>query len=134
MVISTSLSSADVSHLTNAQYYDETTTSTQPPPPRPYAFEYKAGRYPGHVDRTHQEVSDGSGVVRGAFSYIDPRQQIRTVEYVADQDGFHPNVSPENSEPEQSEAVKLATIRHLEAFNRIAERNANVRNSYFYDG
>lgn len=127
MVITTSLSSADVSHLTNAQYYDELTTSTQPPPPRPYQFEYKAGRYPGHVDRVHQEVSDGNGVVRGAFSYIDPRQQIRTVEYVADKDGFHPQVSPgDGAEPQETEAVKQAKIRHFEIFNRIAERNANV--------
>lgn len=128
LVITTSLSSADVSHLTNAQYYDESTTSTQPPPHRPYAFEYKAGRYPGHVDRTHQEVSDGNGVVRGAFSYIDPRQQIRTVEYVADKDGFHPQVSPGGGggDPEQTEAVKQATLRHLKAFNRIAEQNFNV--------
>lgn len=103
-------------------------TSTPAPPPRPYAFSYQAGRYPGHIDRSHQEVSDGSGVVRGAFSYIDPRQEIRTVEYTADKDGFHPNVSPENLEPQQSEAVKLATQRHLEAFNRIAQRNLNVRN------
>lgn len=126
LIITTSLSSADVSHLSNAQYYDEPTTSTQPPPPRPYSFEYKAGRFAGHVDRVHQESSDGSGVVRGAFSYVDPRQQVRTVEYVADKDGFHPQVSPGDSEPEQTEAVKQATFRHLKAFNRIAEKNANV--------
>lgn len=126
LIITTSLSSADVSHLSNAQYYDEPTTSTQPPPPRPYAFEYKAGRFAGHVDRVHQESSDVSGVVKGAFSYIDPRQQVRTVEYVADKDGFHPHVSPGDSEPEQTEAVKQATFRHLKAFNRIAEKNANV--------
>lgn len=128
LIITTSLSSADVSHLSNAQYYDDSVTSTPAPPHRPYSFGYQAGRYPGHVDRSHQEVSDGSGVVRGAFTYIDPRQQIRTVEYTADKDGFHPNVSPENGGPQQSEAVKLATQRHLDIFNRIAERNLNVRN------
>jgi hypothetical protein len=36
---------------------------------------------------THAEVGDGTGVVRGAFSYVDPRQQVRTVEYVADEQG-----------------------------------------------
>lgn len=127
LVLTTSLSSADVSYLSNAQYADESSSSTRAPPPRPYAFGYEAGRYPGHVDRSHQEVSDGSGVVRGAFSYIDPRQQIRTVEYTADQDGFHPNVSPGDAAPEQTEAVKLATQRHFQIYNRIAERNLNVR-------
>lgn len=39
--------------------------STEPPPPKPYAFGYAAGRFPGHIDRTHSEVSDGSGVVQG---------------------------------------------------------------------
>lgn len=124
-MISASLSSADVSHLTNAQYNDEP-TSTLPPPPRPYAFSYQAGRFSGHVDRTHSEVSDGSGVVRGAFSYIDPRQEIRSVEYVADKDGFHPILSHQSEAPQQSEAVKQATIRHFEQYNRIAEQNANV--------
>ncbi|KAJ8956061.1 hypothetical protein NQ318_016511 [Aromia moschata] len=38
--------------------------TTPPPPPKPYAFGYAAGRYPGHIDRTHSEVSDGSGVVQ----------------------------------------------------------------------
>jgi hypothetical protein len=36
---------------------------------------------------THAEVGDGSGTVRGAFSYVDPAQQVRTVEYVADEQG-----------------------------------------------
>lgn len=45
---------------------------------------YTAGRFPGSIDRAHSEVSDGSGVVRGAFSYIDPRHEIRSVEYTAD--------------------------------------------------
>lgn len=124
-MISTSLSTADVSHLTNANYYDDTTTV--PPPPRPYAFSYTAGRFSGHVDRTHSEVSDGTGTVRGAFSYIDPRQEIRSVEYVADDKGFHPILSHPNDEPQQSEAVKQATIRHFEQYNRIAEQNAQVR-------
>lgn len=132
LVISASLSSADVSHLAHADpnyYYDDTTTSTLPPPPHPYEFSYTAGRYRGHVDRAHSEVSDGSGTVRGAFSYIDPSNKIRSVEYVADRKGFHPILSHPNTEPEQSEAVKLATLRHFKLFNKIAEENANVRQS-----
>lgn len=108
LVISTSLSSADVSHLRKPEFYEDPayTTSTLPPPPHPYIFRYlfqfniqkwqktniifewkssyTAGRFPGSIDRAHSEVSDGSGVVRGAFSYIDPRHEIRSVEYVAD--------------------------------------------------
>lgn len=85
------------------------------------------------MDRAHSEVSDGSGVVRGAFSYIDPRQEIRSVEYVADKEGFHPILShPQASEPQQSQAVKQATLRHFELFNQIAERNANVSNFFYF--
>jgi hypothetical protein len=40
-------------------------------PPQPYSFSYTAGRYPGHVDRTHSETSDGTGVIRGKYSYSD---------------------------------------------------------------
>lgn len=137
-MISTSLSTADVSHIVNSGSYnnepliDTTTTTTPQPPPHPYVFSYTAGRYRGHVDRAHSEVSDGSGTVRGAFSYIDPRQQIRSVEYVADKDGFHPVLSHPNAEPEQSEAVKLATLRHLKLFNQIAEANANVSKNFSF--
>lgn len=125
LVISASLSSADVSHLSVAEY--EQTSTTHPPPPRPYAFSYTAGRFPGHIDRAHSEVSDGNGVVRGAFSYIDPRQEIRSVEYVADKNGFRPILShPQASEPQQTRAVKQATIRHFDLFNAIAQRDVSV--------
>uniref|UniRef100_A0A336M846 CSON013465 protein n=1 Tax=Culicoides sonorensis TaxID=179676 RepID=A0A336M846_CULSO len=109
---------ADVSLLLKDQY--ETTTTPQPPP-RPYAFEYSAGRFPGHIDRTHTEVGDGSGTVKGAFSYVDPRQQVRVVEYVADEYGFYPKLS---HELQDTEAVKLATQRHFELYNRIAADHA----------
>lgn len=89
---------------------------------------------------THAEVGDGSGVVRGAFSYVDPSQQVRTVEYVADEQGmlkieqfqikaykillsgFHPQLSHPVT---NTKAVQLATQRHLELYNKIAERNSN---------
>lgn len=103
-------------------YYE---AETHPPPPSPYVFSYTAGRFPGHADRTHSEVSDGSGIVRGSFSYVDPRQQIRTVDYTADQNGFHPILSHPPAAQEQSAAVKLATQRHLELYNRIAESHLN---------
>lgn len=105
--------------------YEPITSTEHAPPPHPYVFSYTAGRYPGHADRTHSEVSDGSGIVRGSFSYIDPRQQIRTVDYTADQNGFHPHLSHELQPQQQSAAVKLATDRHLALYNKIAQSHAN---------
>lgn len=121
-----------MSHILHEQeiYEDSFTTSTPPPPPKPYVFSYTAGRFPGHTDRAHSEISDGAGTVRGAFSYIDPRQEIRSVEYVADKDGFRPVLSHPQEEPQQTYAVKQATINHVNLYNRIAEAHANpdVRN------
>lgn len=118
VLLTVSSAIADVSHL----FKGEHSTTTAPPPPSPYVFSYAAGRAPGHVDRTHTEVSDGSGVIRGAYSYVDPKQEVRTVEYVADKDGFHPTL---NFEPEDTEANKLAKERHFALYNAIAEQNAN---------
>lgn len=107
---------ADVSHLKIPA------TSTPPPPPKPYAFGYAAGRFPGHIDRTHSEVSDGSGVVKGSYSYVDPKFQIRTVDYVADKDGFYPilNKTPPPL-PRDSAAVAAAKNRHYQLYARIAD-------------
>lgn len=110
---------ADVSHILHQGGY--TTTTPQPGPPNPYVFSYQAGRAPGHVDRQHTEVSDGTGVVRGAFSYVDPRNQLRTVQYVADEHGFHPQLSHEQ---EDTEAVKQAKRKHFALYNRIAQEHA----------
>lgn len=60
--------------------------------------------------------------VRGAFSYVDPRNQVRTVEYVADQNGFYPQLS---HPVQNTKAVDLATQRHFELYNKIAERNSD---------
>lgn len=73
------------------------------------------------MDRQHTEVSDGTGVVRGAFSYVDPRNQLRTVQYVADEHGFHPQLSHEQ---EDTEAVKQAKRKHFALYNRIAQEHA----------
>ncbi|XP_063388513.1 cuticle protein 16.8-like [Cydia fagiglandana] len=116
------LCSADVSHL---QHEHEHEPSTEPPPPRPYAFAYTAGRFPGHTDRHHAEVSDGSGVVRGTFSYVDPRNKIRKVDYVADKEGFHPilNDAPPDL-PADSASVAQAKDRHYQLYAKIAEEHA----------
>ncbi|XP_055676772.1 larval cuticle protein LCP-17 [Lutzomyia longipalpis] len=131
MFIAVGVCTADVSHIISQDpyavplEYHTTTTTTPPPPPHPYVFAYTAGRFPGHVDRTHSEVSDGSGTVRGAFSYVDPRLQVRTVEYVADQYGFHPILSHEPQGPVETEAVQKAAQRHFSLYNRIAEAHAH---------
>ncbi|XP_036334112.1 uncharacterized protein LOC118744846 [Rhagoletis pomonella] len=109
---------ADVSHILHHSVHE---TTPQPGPPNPYVFSYQAGRAPGHVDRQHTEVSDGTGVVRGAFSYVDPKNQLRTVQYVADKHGFHPQLSHEQ---EDTEAVKQAKRKHFALYNRIAQEHA----------
>lgn len=114
----------DVSHyLKEVVVQDEIVT--HPPPPRPYAFGYAAGRHPGHVDRTHSEVSDGSGVVQGTFSYVDPRNEVRTVDYIADAHGFYPRLSHVQKAPEQTEAVQRAANKHYALYAKIAEERAN---------
>ncbi|KAB0791296.1 hypothetical protein PPYR_03096 [Photinus pyralis] len=90
-------------------------------PPRPYAFGYAAGRFAGHIDRTHSEISTGDGVVKGTYSYVDPRHQIRTVDYIADKQGFRAvlNHSPLPL-PVDSPVVAAAKERHLQQYNAIA--------------
>ncbi|XP_063541217.1 cuticle protein 21-like [Cydia strobilella] len=117
------LCSGDVSHL---QYEHEYGPSTEPPPSRPYAFAYTAGRYPGHTDRHHAEVSDGSGVVRGTYSYVDPRNKVRKVDYVADKGGFHPilNDAPPDH-PADTASVAQAKNRHYQLYAKIAQEHAS---------
>ncbi|KAL1491929.1 hypothetical protein ABEB36_012447 [Hypothenemus hampei] len=96
-------------------------------PPRPYAFGYAAGRFPGHIDRTHSEVSDGSGVIQGSYSYVDPKLEIRKVDYIADENGFHPILNKNvQSLPDDIPAVAAAKERHLKQYARIANAHHNV--------
>ncbi|XP_014219048.1 uncharacterized protein LOC106647245 [Copidosoma floridanum] len=93
-------------------------------PPNPYSFQYKAGRYPGHVDRVQSEIGDGTGRVRGSYSFIDPKLKVRTVEYTADENGFHPALinydDVLNYQPKDSEAVRRAKERHNVLYQKIA--------------
>ncbi|CAK9801165.1 Cuticle protein 10.9 [Anthophora plagiata] len=115
----------DVSHI--LPEYSTTTTTTPQPPPRPYSFQYQAGRHPGNVDRVHEESGDDSGHVRGSYSFIDPKHKVRTVQYVADENGFHAsliNYEDTVAQPVDSEAVKLANEKHFRLYQKIAEANA----------
>ncbi|XP_033216989.1 cuticle protein 16.8 [Belonocnema kinseyi] len=116
----------DVSHILSSQSeYVEATTP--PPAPRPYSFEYTAGRFPGHVDRAQKEYGDGAGTIYGSYSYLDPKLKVRTVEYKADKNGFQPsliNYEDVLAPPEDSEAVRLAKERHYALYARIANNNA----------
>ncbi|XP_063227864.1 cuticle protein 16.8 isoform X2 [Bacillus rossius redtenbacheri] len=99
------------------------TTEEPPAPPVPYSFSYVAGRYPGHVDRTHSEAGDGSGRVYGSYAYVDPRFQVRQVDYVADEQGFHPVLSnPVADTP----VVAGAKLRHEQLFQSIAAEHARI--------
>ncbi|XP_014601840.1 PREDICTED: cuticle protein 16.8 [Polistes canadensis] len=116
----------DVSHILSE--YSTTTTSTLSPSPKPYSFQYKAGRYPGHVDRIHEESGDGSGSIYGSYSFVDPKYKVRRIDYVADQNGFHPsliNYEDTLRQPVDSEAVKLAKERHFRLYEKLAEANAH---------
>ncbi|XP_076181317.1 uncharacterized protein LOC143153727 isoform X2 [Ptiloglossa arizonensis] len=103
------------------------TTTTPPPPPRPYNFQYHAGRYPGKIDRVHQESGDAAGHVQGSYSFIDPSHKVRTVQYTADETGFHAsliNYEDTIAQPVDSEAVRLAKEKHYRLYQKIAQANA----------
>nr|CAI5864424.1 unnamed protein product [Callosobruchus analis] len=69
-------------HISSSVQYVEEEVTTPSPPPKPYAFGYAAGRYPGHIDRTHSEVSDGSGVVQDPYyDYMSPLN-LRLINFV----------------------------------------------------
>jgi hypothetical protein len=57
------------------------------------------------------------------FAYVDPRYQVRTVEYVADAQGFHPVLSnPVADTP----TVAAAKARHADLYARIAAEHARI--------
>lgn len=57
----------------------------------PYSFAYDSGDEAGNL-LSRKETSDESGAVRGSYSYLDADGLFRTVEYVADKDGFRANI------------------------------------------
>lgn len=50
------------------------------------------------------------------FAYIDPLQHIRSVEYIADKQGFHPILSDPVSD---TPSVAAAKQRHAELYNQV---------------
>nr|AFV27512.1 cuticular protein R&R 1 [Apis cerana cerana]AFV27513.1 cuticular protein R&R 1 [Apis cerana cerana] len=114
----------NISHLLS----ESSTTTTPSSPHKPYSFHYQAGRYPGNIDRVHQENGDGTGHIRGSYSFIDPKHKIRTVQYTADENGFHASlINYEDTvvQPIDSETVRLAKEKHFRLYQKIAEANAH---------
>lgn len=68
----------------------------------PYSFAYDTGLTSG-LQLTRKESGDESGV-RGSYSYIDAEGLFRTVEYVADKDGFRAVIK--TNEPGLNDAEK----------------------------
>lgn len=66
---------------------------TEPPHPYNFAYEEKDSNY----TISRQEEMDDRGVVKGTYSYIDRDGHFRTVNYIADDDGFR--VSVQSNEP-----------------------------------
>lgn len=49
-------------------------------PPRPFRFSYEAGRAPGgKPDRYVEQEGDGSGQIKGSYTYLDPNWTWQTV-------------------------------------------------------
>ena len=55
------------------------------PPPKPFRFKYEAGRVPGgsgRPDRYVEQEGDGTGQIRGSYTYLDPNWTWQTVSVV----------------------------------------------------
>lgn len=72
-------------------------------PPSPYEFGYEFGNGLGMYQH-RREISDGTGIVKGSYGYLDPIGVRRTVEYIAGKDGYRatifsnePGLSGQNS-------------------------------------
>ncbi|KAH9497034.1 hypothetical protein DERF_013047 [Dermatophagoides farinae] len=59
--------------------------------PDPYSFAYdETDEYGTRLAR--QETADERGVVQGTYTYSDANGLTRTVQYIADDDGFRANI------------------------------------------
>lgn len=71
--------------------------------PDPYSFAFEETDEFG-TKLARQETGDANGVVQGSYSYIDAQGLTRTVNYIADDDGFRASIVSnepglKNSEP-----------------------------------
>ncbi|XP_015437060.1 PREDICTED: uncharacterized protein LOC107192347, partial [Dufourea novaeangliae] len=63
-----------------------------------------------------------------SYSFVDPKHKVRTVQYTADETGFHAsliNYEDTIAQPVDSEAVRLAKEKHFLLYHKIAEANAH---------
>lgn len=62
----------------------------------------------------------------GQFSYVDPRNRVRTTQYVADANGFHPVLNMGAATPTDTPVVAAAKLRHLALVEKIAAEHARI--------
>ena len=71
-----------LSHFTTTLALPITTTTPQPPPV-PFKYSYEAGRAPGgRPDRYVEQEGDGTGQIRGSYTYLDPNWTWQTVIFI----------------------------------------------------
>ncbi|XP_015789731.1 cuticle protein 10.9-like [Tetranychus urticae] len=87
-----STSSSDSQSTESSLRSNESTTSS----PSPYAFSYNTADVAGN-QLARQESGDNKGAVRGSYSYRDADGFFRSVEYIADENGFR--VAIRSNEP-----------------------------------
>lgn len=98
------------------------------PPPKPFHFKYEAGRVPGgsgRPDRYVEQEGDGTGQIRGSYTYLDPNWTWQTIKYMADPDGGFRILegSTLGVRPKDTAAVQKAREEHAALFKMIALRN-----------
>lgn len=101
--------------------------------PKPYQFGYELEDGYG-MSQYRSEASDGTGVVRGSYGYMDPAGVYRKVEYTADAKGYRAVVrSNEPGTANQNVADALFIVEPPPAdvvaqglTNEISPRDASV--------
>lgn len=80
-----------------------TEVAEEPLHPYNFAFEEKDVNF----TVTRQEEMDAQGVVKGSYSYIDKDGIFRTVNYIADNDGFRASI--QSNEPGLTNSAPAGT-------------------------
>ena len=106
-----------------------TTTTTEQPLPSPFKYSYAAGRAPGgKPDRYVEQEGNGSGQIRGSYTYLDPNWTWQTIKYMADPDGGFRILEGSSLGllPKDTAAVQKAKEEHEALFKMIAQRNEQL--------